>query len=194
MTKAVQYLHEIKDHCNAGFQWATKEGVLCEENMRSCRFNIMDVVLHADAIHRGSGQLTPTCRKVVYASVLTAQPRLQEPVFLVDITCPIDAVGGIYSTLNTRRGHVTEEEQRAKARLVQVQAYLPVSESFGFTSSLRQATSGQAFPQMVFDHWAMMSGDPLEAGSKAEELVKSIRKRKQMKEDIPTFDYYHEKL
>jgi elongation factor 2 len=34
MTKGVQYLHEIKDSCIAAFQWATKEGVCIEENMR----------------------------------------------------------------------------------------------------------------------------------------------------------------
>ncbi|KAF6033020.1 eef2 [Bugula neritina] len=53
VTRAVQYLNEIKDSVVAGFQWATKEGVLCEENMRGVRFNIHDVTLHADAIHRG---------------------------------------------------------------------------------------------------------------------------------------------
>lgn len=34
VTKGVQYLNEIKDSVVAGFQWATKEGVLCDENMR----------------------------------------------------------------------------------------------------------------------------------------------------------------
>merc|ERR1711935_459045 len=53
VTKAVQYLNEIKDSVEAAFQWATKEGVMTEENMRGCRFNIEDVALHADAIHRG---------------------------------------------------------------------------------------------------------------------------------------------
>merc|ERR1719503_276600 len=42
-TQAVQYMNEIK------------EGPLCEENMRGIRFNIMDVTLHADSIHRGAG-------------------------------------------------------------------------------------------------------------------------------------------
>merc|ERR1719295_1395335 len=42
-TKGVQYLNEIKDSCVAGFQWASKEGVLCDENMRSVRFNLYDV-------------------------------------------------------------------------------------------------------------------------------------------------------
>ena len=41
-----------------------------------------------------------------------------------------------------------------------LKAYLPVIESFGFTSTLRAATSGQAFPQAVFDHWETMSQVP----------------------------------
>ena len=44
-TKGVQYLNEIKDSCVAAFQWATKEGVLCEENMRGVRVNMLDLVV-----------------------------------------------------------------------------------------------------------------------------------------------------
>merc|ERR1712137_1531228 len=110
-TKGVQYLNEIKDSCVAGFQWASKEGVLCDENMRSVRFSLYDVALHADAIHRGGGQIIPTARRVLYACVLTASPRLMEPVYQVEIQCPENAVGGIYGVLNRRRGHVFEEAQ-----------------------------------------------------------------------------------
>merc|ERR1711923_519622 len=84
-TKGVQYLNEIKDSCVAGFQWASKEGVLCDENMRSVGFNLYDVALHADAIHRGGGQIIPTARRVLYACVLTAEPRLCEPVYCCEI-------------------------------------------------------------------------------------------------------------
>merc|ERR1711929_53394 len=97
VTKGVQYLNEIKDSVVAGFQWATKEGVLCDENMRGIRFDVMDVTLHADAIHRGGGQIIPTARRVFYACMLTATPRFQEPIFLVDIQAPENALGGIYS-------------------------------------------------------------------------------------------------
>ena len=72
VTKQVQYLNEIKDSMEAAFQWATKEGALTDENMRGIRFNIHDVTLHADAIHRGGGQIVPTARRVFYASQLTA--------------------------------------------------------------------------------------------------------------------------
>jgi elongation factor 2 len=130
-TKAVQYLNEIKDSMVAGFQWATKEGVLCDENMRGIRFDIHDVTLHADAIHRGGGQIIPTARRVFYASVMTASPRLLEPVYLVEIQCPESAVGGIFGVLNKRRGHVFEQNNIAGTPMFVVKAYLPVNESFG---------------------------------------------------------------
>lgn len=193
-TSAIQYLNEIKDHCNSAFQWVTKEGVLCDENMRGIRFNLKDVTMHADAIHRGAGQISPPCRRVMFAAELTASPRLLEPIFLVEITCPIEAAAGIYNTLNVRRGHVVSEEQRPGTPLVDVKGYLPVAESFGFTTALRANTSGQAFPQCVFDHWEEVSGDPLQVGGKCEELVKCIRKRKGLKEDIPSLDNYLDKL
>ena len=181
------------ESCVAAFQWATKEGVLADENMRSIRFNILDVVLHADAIHRGGGQIIPTCRRVCYASVLTANPGIQEPVYLVEIQCPETAMGGIYGVLNRRRGHVFAEEQRPGTPLYNIKAYLPVMESFGFTADLRAGTSGQAFPQCVFDHWQLMPGSPLEPG-KIQDIIKGVRKRKGLVEEIPPFDRFYDKL
>merc|ERR1712209_169165 len=141
-SKGVQYLNEIKDSVVAGFQWATKEGVMCDENLRAVRFNIYDVTLHADAIHRGGGQIIPTARRVLYASMLTADPRLMEPVYLVEIQCPENVVGGIYGVLNRRRGHVFEEARTPGTPMFVVKAYLPVNESFGFTADLRSNTGG----------------------------------------------------
>ncbi|CAG7899052.1 unnamed protein product [Brassica rapa] len=194
MCKGVQYLNEIKDSVVAGFQWASKEGPLCDENMRGICFEVCDVVLHSDAIHRGGGQVIPTARRVIYASQLTAKPRLLEPVYMVEIQAPEGALGGIYSVLNQKRGHVFEEMQRPGTPLYNIKAYLPVVESFGFSSQLRAATSGQAFPQCVFDHWEMMSSDPLEAGSQASTLVTDIRKRKGMKEQMTPLSDFEDKL
>jgi len=195
-TKGVQYLQEIKDSVVAGFQWATKEGVLCDENMRACRFNIYDVTLHTDAIHRGGGQIIPTARRVLYACALTAQPRLMEPVYLVEIQCPENAVGGIYGVLNRRRGHVFEENQVPGTPMFHVKAYLPVNESFGFTADLRSNTGGQAFPQCVFDHWQIMQGDPLDPDGKSKpfEICQTTKKRKGLKEGLPDLGNYLDKL
>merc|ERR1711968_148511 len=111
-TVGVQYLNEIKDHVVSAFQWASKEGPLAEEPMRGIRYNLYDVTMHADAIHRGAGQIMPTARRCMYACCLTAQPSLMEPVFLVNITAPEQALGGIYSCLNKKRGHVFAEDNR----------------------------------------------------------------------------------
>ncbi|KAK2164859.1 hypothetical protein LSH36_58g18051 [Paralvinella palmiformis] len=193
-TKGVQYLNDIKDSVVAGFQWASKEGVLCEENMRGIRFNILDVTLHADAIHRGGGQIIPTTRRCLYACVLTAEPRLMEPVYLVEIQCPEQAVGGIYGVLNRRRGVVIEENQVVGTPMFTVKAYLPVNESFGFTADLRSNTGGQAFPQCVFDHWQILPGDPFVDNSKPNVIVVETRKRKGLKEGVPPLDNFLDKL
>jgi len=194
VSKGVQYLNEIKDSCVAAFQWASKEGVLCDENMRGINFEIHDVVLHTDAIHRGGGQIIPTCRRVLYAAVLTAEPRMLEPVYLVEIQAPESALGGIYSTLNQKRGEVFEEMQRPGTPIYNIKAYLPVIESFGFTSQLRAATSGQAFPQCVFDHWDMLGSDPLEEGTQAGQIVLGVRKRKGLKPNVQALGEYEDKL
>merc|ERR1712048_524278 len=193
-TQAVQYLLEIKEHVTSAFQWASKEGPLCEENMRDIRFNLMDVTLHADSIHRGAGQIMPPTRRACFAAEMTGKPTLQEPIFLVEITCPSDATWGVYNCMNLRRGCVFEENPREGTPLIQVKAHLPVAESFGFVAALRQATSGQAFPQCVFDHWEGMPGDCTQAGSKGEELILAIRKRKNIKVQMPSLGDYLDKL
>jgi len=194
-TVAVQYLSEIKDHVVSAFQWATKEGALADEPMRGIRYNLYDVTMHADAIHRGAGQIMPTARRCMYACMLTAQPALMEPVFLVNITAPEGALGGIYSCLNKKRGHVFAEDNRPGTPIYNLNAYLPVLESFGFVADLRAATSGQAFPQCVFDHWALMGGDALDPADKLGELVQSIRKRKNLSSvEVPGLERYYDKL
>jgi len=194
-TKAVQYLNEIKDSVVSGFQWASREGPVAEEPMRGCRFNIMDVTLHADAIHRGGGQLIPTARRVLYAAALLATPALQEPVFLVEIQVPESAMGGVYGVLTRRRGHVFNEEQRPGTPLFTIKAYLPVMESFGFNADLRSHTSGQAFPTLVFDHWQILpGGSALDGTSKVGGIVQEMRKRKGLKVEVPGVENYYDKL
>ncbi|OSX80340.1 hypothetical protein BU14_0053s0005 [Porphyra umbilicalis] len=194
-SKAVQYLNEIKDSMVSAFQWATREGVLCDENMRGLSFNITDVTLHADAIHRGAGQIMPTARRCMYGAQIKASPRLLEPVYLVEIQCPETSVGSIYGVMSRKRGHVFEETQRPGTPMYNVKAYLPVQESFGFTADLRSATSGQAFPQCVFDHWETMPGNPILPEDKmVYDLVMSIRTRKGLKPNVPSVDNFYDKL
>ena len=75
-----------------------------------------------------------------------------------------------------------------------IKAYLPVAESFGFPQHLRSVTSGKAFPQCVFDHWATITADPYDPTSKAGQLVEQIRKRKGLKPGMPALDQFLDKL
>lgn len=113
---------------------------------------------------------------------------------MVEIQCPEDCVGGIYNCLATRRGIVIGEEPINGTPLVNMKAYLPVAESFGFTQALRAATSGRAFPQCVFDHWEEFTDDPMKPESRAGALVANVRKRKGLKEEIPLLENFIDKL
>merc|ERR1712051_698367 len=164
--KGVQFLNEIKDHVVGAFMQASGGGILCDENWRGIRLNIDDVTLHSD-------------------------PILFEPLYLVDITVPQSALSGVYQTLNARRGEVDSMQERIGTPLVQIRAFLPVAESFGFTQLLRQKTAGQAFPQMKFDHWEKANGNPMKLGSPAYETIMKCRTRKGLKVELPDFsDYY----
>jgi len=89
---------------------------------------------------------------------------------------------------------VTSEEPISGTPLMNLKAFLPVAESFGFTQALRAATSGRAFPQCVFDHWEEMQTNPLEEGSKAHILTTAIRTRKGLKPHVPNLENFIDKL
>lgn len=70
------------------FQWGAREGPLCDEPIRNVKFKIVDARIAPEPLHRGSGQIIPTARRVAYSSFLMATPRLMEPVYYVEVyTC-----------------------------------------------------------------------------------------------------------
>jgi elongation factor 2 len=176
------------------FFQATSSGVLCEETMRGVRANLVDITLHADAIHRGAGQIMPPTKRCIYACQIKSKPGLLEPMYICDITVPQHAISGVFATLNARRGQVEGQEDRPGTPLCKVKAFLPVLESFGFSQLLRQNTGGQAFPQMIFSHWSMVMGDVYEAGSSANVICLAVRERKGLKSELPAFADFYDKL
>jgi len=194
MTKAVSYLNEVRDSFVGAFQQTSLAGVFCDEPLRSCRFNLMDVTLHADAVHRGAGQIMPPMARCMKACQIKSKPSLLEPMYLCDITVPQQGISGVYGTLNQRRGIIEGKEDRVGTPLSKITAFVPVLESFGFTNLLRQNTSGQAFPQMIFSHWQIVNGDPFEDGSQVNTIIKDVRVRKGLKVELPDFNEYYDKL
>jgi elongation factor 2 len=193
-TKSAEYLQEVREHLIGAFQWATKLGVLCEEPLRGVRFNCVEVSLHSDASHRNGGQMVLVGRRVLYASQLTAEPVLIEPFYLAEITAPLVMCGGVHAVLSKRRGRAFDQVQREGTPLMIIKAHLPVMESFGFDKELRSQTSGQAFPQMIFDHWENLQGDAFSSDNKLSDTIIDVRKRKGLDLSIPSIERYLDKL
>lgn len=194
LTKGCQNMHEIRDHMVAGFEQVARQGVLCDEPMRGVRYNVIDTTLHADSIHRGSGQISPTTRRVLYACQLLSSPTLQEPIFLAEISCPQDVVGELYYCVGSRRGRVNEEVVVEGTPLILVKAELPVAESFGFTAMVRERTSGQGFPNCIFSHWETLEGVYNKPDSHLQKIITSVRVRKGMKAEVPDVNTFMDKL
>jgi elongation factor 2 len=201
-TKGVQYLNEIKESVNAGLLWATKQGPICEEQMRGVRFNLLDVKLHADSIHRGMGQIQPPARRVFFSSVMTGACRLVEPVFKALIEAPGEAQAGVMQALGGCRGELVLAEDLPGGRL-SVQAFVPVAETIGatpFATVLSQKTNGRAFVNYRFDHWETVPSDPLSVDknkkplTKAAEIMLNIRTQKGLKVEPPLLVDYLDKL
>jgi len=199
-------LKQSKESLVQGFQWATKEGPLCDEKIRSCKFKIMNAELADDAVMRGGGQIIPTARRVAYSAFLLATPRLMEPVQFSEIECPADCVAAIYNVLSRRRGHVVRDLPKPGSPMYTVHAYLPAMESFGFETDLRTHTSGQAMCQTMFDHWQLVPGDPLDrsillrplepapAPHLAREFMLKMRRRKGLSEDVSVHKFFDDPM
>jgi len=133
-------------------------------------------------------------KRAIYAAQIKSAPSLLEPMYVCEITVPQIATSGVYTTLNGRRGIVDAKEDRPGTPLCVIKAFLPVLESFGFTSLLRQNTGGQAFPQMIFSHWQLVNGDPFDDNSQAHEICMNVRQRKGLRNEMPNFNDYYDKI
>ena len=195
-------LNACKSGIIQGFQWAMREGPLCEEPVRSTKLKILDTILADKPIYRGAGQIIPTARRVVHSSLLTAAPRLMEPVYRLEIQCHI--VNAISPLLNKRRGHIVQDRPIAGSPFFRVKAFLPVMDSFGFETDLKTFTQGQAMVHSVFDHWAVVPGDPLDKNvilhplepspphCLARDFLIKTRRRKGLSEDVSLVKFFNE--
>jgi elongation factor G len=80
-----------------------------------------------------------------------AQPKLLEPVMLVEVTTPEDYLGDVMGNLNSRRGRVEGREPVGNAQVIR--AMVPLAEMFGYATDLRSMSQGRATFHMEFDHY-----------------------------------------
>ncbi len=91
----------------------------------------------------GSMAVKDACRK--------ANPVLLEPIFAVEVVTPEEYMGDIMGDLNSRRGKIEGIGNRNDAQIVK--AMVPLSEMFGYATTMRSMTQGRAVYSMTFDHY-----------------------------------------
>ena len=101
-------------------------------------------------------------------AVEKANPVLLEPMMKVDIVTPEEYMGDVIGDINSRRGRMEGMELVAGAQIVH--CYVPLSEMFGYATSLRSNTQGRATYSMTFDHYEQVPA------SIAEEVIGKKRK------------------
>ena len=191
-----------KEFLMNGFNWAVREGPLCEEPVQHCKTKITQLTLAPEMFKRNGGQLIPTMRKAVHASILLGSPRLLEPVYDVEILCSQDSLPSVYNVLSRRRGQLVSEHPKPGTPLFLVVARLPVLDSFGFEVDLRWHTIGQASIRGIFGGWEFIPGDPLDTDIKvktlepaeplglAKDVMIKTRRRKGLNEAVSLKKYF----
>lgn len=80
-----------------------------------------------------------------------ADPVLLEPSMKVEVTVPQDYMGDVIGDLNSRRGRIEGMTDRSGASIIK--AFVPLSEMFGYSTTLRSRTQGRGTYSMEFDHY-----------------------------------------
>ncbi len=78
-------------------------------------------------------------------------PVILEPIMMVEVTAPSEYLGSVMGDVSSRRGSITEQEERGNATIVR--AHIPLSEMFGYVTDLRSFTQGRGNYSMKFDHY-----------------------------------------
>ena len=184
MTKGAQFLHESKMMIVGGFQRVVQEGPLAAERMRGIKAVLVNVDLHEDPVHRGYAQIAPATWRSLYASILSADPVLLEPVLKLEVKVPPDLMGAVTSIVSSKRGRIMDVKQ--SEYITVVYGEIPASETGDLSEVLRSSTMGKAFWGTEFYAWK-----PVPA-SLHEKVIMEIRKRKGMPLELPKISDYVE--
>jgi len=184
-TKGVQFIAESTDSINSGFDDVMKEGPLCKEQMRDCKFTFTHFVPHEDTAHRGLSQLGPASRRACMGALLTAGTTILEPILAIEVRVPTDLVGNVATVLSGKRGKILDMQQ--KGALSIVTGELPAAETFTLSEDMRGQTAGKAMWNSHFKAWGELPK------SKISEMISEIRKRKGLSPDPPTANEFIDK-
>lgn len=100
-----------------------------------------------------SGQLMSAVKEGCRRAFQLQPMRLMAAMYTCHIQTTAEVLGRMYAVIGKREGRVLSETMIEGSDVFDVEAVLPVAESFGFSEEIRKRTSGLANPQLVFSHW-----------------------------------------
>ena len=133
-----------------GFKSAMQNGVLAGYAMDSLKVTLSDGSYHA--VDSDSLSFEICARSAFREALPKAKPVLLEPIMKVEVLTPEDYMGDIIGDLNKRRGQLEGMDSRAGAQVIR--AKVPLSEMFGYVTTLRTISSGRATSTMEPSHYA----------------------------------------
>jgi len=162
----------VKDQIIEAFEDVCKSGPLCGETLRGVLLEILDLKVSRDPSERDPLQIIPMAYKAFIKSLKQADLTLLEPIYRIQITAPQDVIGKVLNLLNQRKGDVERLESDPSSPLIILTGYIPVRTSFGLSTELRSRSSGRAFLQMSFSHWAEVPSES------REQIIRELRARR----------------
>ena len=133
-----------------GFKEAMKNGPLAGFEMDAMKMTLIDGSFHPVDSDSLSFELAA---KLGYKEAArAAKAVLMEPIMKLEVITPEENMGDIVGDLNRRRGQVNDMSDRNGAKVVK--AFVPLSEMFGYVTTLRTLSSGRATSTMEFSHYA----------------------------------------
>ena len=133
-----------------GFKEAMKTGPLAGFEVESMKVTLIDGSFHP--VDSDSLSFELAGKLGFRTAAKKAKPVLLEPIMKLEVVTPEENMGDIVGDLNRRRGQVLSMDERAGAKVIK--ANVPLSEMFGYVTTLRTLSSGRATSSMEFSHYA----------------------------------------
>jgi len=132
-----------------GVQEAMQGGVLAGYPVEDVKVTLYDGSYHdVDSSEMAFKLAASMCFK---EGARKANPIILEPIMKVEVEVPEEFMGDVIGDLNRRRGQINAMDERAGNKIVD--AFVPLSEMFGYSTDLRSSTQGRATYSMEFDHY-----------------------------------------
>ncbi|HHL31711.1 MAG TPA: elongation factor G [Oceanospirillales bacterium] len=138
---------------NKGIQEQMENGVLAGFPVVDCKVTLIDGSFHdvdsSEMAFKIAGSMA------FRSGALAAGAVVLEPIMRVEIVTPEDYMGDVVGDVSRRRGNLEGMEDSVSGKIIK--CFIPLSEMFGYATSLRSATQGRATYSMEFDHYQIAS-------------------------------------